>query len=110
MFFRVWPHTCIRVGRLNFTVMKKLLYLFLLIGLSSCEFYYVEPVYSERDRLVGRYDVEEYSDTYNEYTHFSIWIDKSSQYSNQFYIDNFYGADIRVWASISYDHITIPRQ
>ena len=67
--------------------MKKLLYLFLLIGLSSCEFYYLEPVYSERDRLVGRYDVEEYSETYNDYTHYSIWIDKSSQYSNQFYID-----------------------
>jgi hypothetical protein len=90
--------------------MKKLLYLFLLIGLSSCELYYLEPRYNERDRLVGRYDVEEYSETYNDYTNYSIWIDRSSQYADQFYIDNFYGVDIRVCASISYDRITIHRQ
>lgn len=90
--------------------MKKLLYLFLLIGLSSCEFYYLEPGYNVRDRIVGQYEVEEYSETYNDYTRYSIWIDKSSVYSNQFYIDNFYGADIRVCASISYDKITIHRQ
>jgi hypothetical protein len=90
--------------------MKKLLYLFLLIGLSSCELYYIDPAYTGRDRIVGQYDVKEYSETYNDYTHYSIWIDKSNQYSNQFYIDNFYGSDIRVYASISYDKITINRQ
>jgi hypothetical protein len=90
--------------------MKKLLYLFLLIGLSSCELYLVEPRYSERDRLIGRYDVEEYSETYNDYTNYTIWIDRSSQYADQFYIDNFYGVDIRVCASIYYDQITIHRQ
>jgi len=93
--------------------MKKLLYLFLLIGLfglTSCEVYLLEPRYSERDRIVGRYEVEEYSETYNDYTHYSIWIEKSSQYSNEIYIDNFYGSEIRVRASISYDKITIHRQ
>ena len=93
--------------------MKKLLYLFLLIGLiglTSCEVYLLEPRYSERDRIVGRYDVEEYSETYNDYTHYTIWIEKSSQYSNEIYIDNFYGSEIRVRASISYDKITISRQ
>ena len=90
--------------------MKKLLYLFLLIGLSSCEVYFMEPRYSERDRIVGQYEVEEYSETYNDYTRYSIWIDKSNSYSNQVYIDNFYGSDIRVCASISYDKITIHRQ
>jgi hypothetical protein len=88
--------------------MKKLIYLFLLIGLSSCEFYYLEQR-NDRDRLVRSYDVEEYSETYNDYTHYTIWIDKSNRY-NEFYIDNFYAADIRVYATISYDKITIHRQ
>ncbi len=87
--------------------MKKVGYLFLLIGLSSCEFYYLEPRYSERDRLIGRHDVEEYSETFNDYTHYSIWIEESNRYSNEFYIDNFYGINIRVCASMSYDKIAI---
>jgi hypothetical protein len=82
----------------------------MLIGLSSCEFYYLEPRYNERDRLLGRYEVEEYSETYNDYTNYSIWIEGSGQNSNEFYIDNFYGVDIRVCASIAYDKITIHRQ
>ncbi|HEU5289919.1 MAG TPA: hypothetical protein VFU05_04695 [Cyclobacteriaceae bacterium] len=90
--------------------MKKLLYLLLLVGLSSCEFYYLEPRISERDRIIGQYEIEEYSETYNDYTHYTIWIDKSTTYSNQIYIDNFYGSDLRVRASISYDKITIQRQ
>lgn len=89
--------------------MKKLIYLFLLIGLSSCEFYYIEPTYYERDRLIGRHNVEEYSETFNDYTNYSIWIEESSR-SNEFYIDNFYGIDIRVCASIVNDKITIYRQ
>jgi hypothetical protein len=90
--------------------MKKLIYLFLLVGLSSCEFYYLEPRISERDRIVGQYEIEEYSETYNDYTHYTIWIDKSNTYSNQIFIDNFYGSELRVRASISYDKITIQRQ
>jgi hypothetical protein len=90
--------------------MKKLIYLFLLMGLSSCELYVLDPVYDYRDPILGRYEMEEYSETYNDYTHFTIWIEKSSRYSNEVYIDNFYGVDIRVCASIAYDKITIHRQ
>jgi hypothetical protein len=89
--------------------MKKLLYLILLIGLTSCEFYYLEPRSRERDRIVGHHDMEEYSETYNEYAHYSIWIVASGRY-NEFYIDNFYASDIRVCATIAYDKITIHRQ
>ncbi|HEY3430520.1 MAG TPA: hypothetical protein VGK39_07585 [Cyclobacteriaceae bacterium] len=89
--------------------MKKLIYLFLLIGLSSCEFYYLEPRVTERDRLLGVYDVEEYSETFSDYTHYSISIESSGGY-NSFVIDNFYGVGVRVRASISYDKITIYRQ
>lgn len=90
--------------------MKKLIYLFLLVGLSSCEFYYLEPRISERDRIIGQYEIEEYSETYNDYTHYTIWIDKSGTYSNQIFIDNFYGSELRVRATLSYDKITIQRQ
>ena len=89
--------------------MKKLIYLFLLIGLSSCEFYYVEPVYSERDRIIGNYNVEEYSETFRDYTNYSIDIIGSRGY-DEIVIDNFYGAGIRVRATIAYDKITIHRQ
>lgn len=90
--------------------MKKLIYLFLLVGLSSCDLYYLEPRYSERDRIVGYYEMDEYSETYNDHINYSIWIERSSRYSNELYIDNFYGADIRVCATISYGKITIHRQ
>lgn len=93
--------------------MKKFIYLFLIIGLfglSSCELYYLEPVYHEHDELIGRHSVEEYSETYNDYTNYSIWIERSSRYSNEFYINNFYGVDIRVCATISSNKITIHRQ
>ena len=90
--------------------MKKLIYLFLLVGLTSCEFYYLEPRYNERDRILGQYDIEEYSETYNDYTHYTIWIERSTQYSNQIFIDNFYGSDLRVRATVNYDKITIHRQ
>ncbi len=90
--------------------MKKLIYLFLLIGLSSCEFYYLEPRYPERDRLIGRHDVEEYSETYNDYIRYAIWIEESDNFTDQFYIDNFYGVDIRVCAGISGNKITIHEQ
>ena len=93
--------------------MKKFIYLFLLIGLfglSSCELYYLEPVYHEHDELIGRHSVEEYSETYNDYANYSIWIERASRYSNEFYINNFYGVDIRVCATIVNNKITIHRQ
>ncbi|MFZ2905095.1 MAG: hypothetical protein WAZ98_02720 [Cyclobacteriaceae bacterium] len=89
--------------------MKKLLYLFLLIGLSSCEFYYLEPRYDAVNRITGRYNMQEYSETYSEYTTYSIWIEKAGRY-NELTIENFYGADIRVCASLLNDKITIHRQ
>lgn len=89
--------------------MKKLFYLSLIIGLTSCEFYYLEPRYDAVNRLTGRYSVQEYSETYNEYTNYSIWIESAGRY-NELTIENFYGADIRVCASLLNDKITIQRQ
>ena len=71
-------------------------------------FYYLEQR-NDRDRLVRSYEVEEYSETFNDYTRYTIWIDKANRY-NEFYIDNFYASDLRVYATIAYDKITIHRQ
>lgn len=89
--------------------MRRLLPIFVLaIVAASCD-YYDEPRYDSRDKIVGRYDVEEYSDTYNQYTKYSIYILKSA-YRREIYIDNFYAANVRVNAYLDYDQITIPFQ
>jgi hypothetical protein len=83
--------------------MKRLVFFALLIGLSGCEFYYYEPVYDSRDRIIGRYDVEEYSETFNDYTSFTVWIERSNNYTDEVWIDNFYAVNISVRAVINYD-------
>ena len=90
--------------------MKRLVFFALLIGLSGCEFYYYEPVYDSRDRIIGRYDVEEYSETFNDYTSFTVWIERSNNYTDEVWIDNFYAVNISERAVINYDKLTIPRQ
>jgi hypothetical protein len=87
--------------------------LFLLLApivfLSSCIMEDVEPRYDDRDRIVGYYDVNEYSNTYHDMTYYSFRIGKSGYY-DEVYIDNFYAADIRIYARVSYNTITIYSQ
>jgi len=81
-----------------------------LFMLASCDVYTtVEPRYDVRDKLTGNYEMEEYSDTYNDLTYYQVYIRKSA-YAGEIYIDNFYAADILVHANVSYDRITIPYQ
>lgn len=82
----------------------------MLVSLSACEFYYFEPRVDSRDRMIGRYDVEEYSETFNDYSYYTFTIERSSRYSNEIIIRNFYGVDINVRATVTYDKITIHRQ
>lgn len=90
--------------------MKPLIALFFAaLVLTSCTIENVEPRYDARDRIVGYYDVEEYSETYNELTYYSLRISKS-RYAREVYLDNFYSADISVYATLDYDKITIPYQ
>jgi hypothetical protein len=89
--------------------MKRLLPIFFLALIAASCGYYDEPRYDSRDRIIGRYDVEEYSETYNHYTEYSIYILKSG-YRREIYIDNFYAANIRIYANLDYDRITIPYQ
>ena len=94
--------------------MKKLFTLWFLVipmgmMITSCTVDNVEPRYDERDRLVGYYEVEEYSDTYRDFTYYTMRISKSPYY-NEIYLDNFYAANIRVRAVLEYDRIRIPFQ
>ena len=92
------------------TVMKNLISFTALVVLAtSCTFYDVEPRYDSRDKFVGYYDVEEYSETFNDMTFYEMRISKSA-YDREIYLHNFYGADIRVYATVNFDEIRIPYQ
>jgi len=81
----------------------------LILLVSSCTFYDVEPRYDSRDKFLGYYDVEEFSETFGDYTYYEMHISKSG-YDREVYLDNFYAADIRVYATVSHDNIRIPFQ
>jgi hypothetical protein len=93
-----------------FTAMKKVIIAaLLLISLASCEFNIIEPRYDYRDRVTGYYDVEEYSETYNDYHYYSIDVTKYSS-GHTVYLNNFYDADLSVYAYLDGDKLTIPLQ
>lgn len=81
----------------------------LILFASACTFYDVEPRYDNRDKFVGHYDVEEFSETYNDITYYTLRISKSG-YDREIYLHNFYAAGIRVYATVSFDEIRIPFQ
>lgn len=90
--------------------MRKLIpFAFLIAFVNACTFYDVEPRYDHRDKFVGYYDVEEYSDTYHETTLYEMRITRAP-HDSEIYLDNFYAADIRVYARVAYDDIRIPFQ
>ena len=90
--------------------MKNLiLFSVLFVFATSCTFYDVEPRYDHRDKFVGYYDVEEYSETYGEYTFYEMRISRS-RHDREIYLDNFYASDLRVYATVSFDDIRIPFQ
>jgi hypothetical protein len=78
--------------------------------LTSC--FYDESIdrdYDYRDNVVGYYEVQEYSQTYNDRTYYDIDITRSS-YRNEVFIHNFYAADISVRATVTDNRIRIPYQ
>ena len=87
----------------------KMVLLTVTVLLSSCNLMIIEPVYDDRDRLTGSYRIEEHSQTYNDYTRFSIAIRKSGIY-DEVVIENFYNSGIAVRATVAYDKIYISRQ
>jgi hypothetical protein len=69
----------------------------------------IETRYDYRDKVVGYYEVEEYSQTFDDMTYYDIDISRSS-HRDEVWIDNFYAADISVYAIVTYDRIRIPFQ
>lgn len=79
--------------------------------LLSCDILVIEPQYDERDRIAGSYLMKEYSQTYNEYARFNVYVRKTgSAYSNNVIIENFYNTNADVWAEMVGDKIYISRQ
>lgn len=90
--------------------MKKLIgFIALVLIATSCNYYDVEPRYDARDKFVGNYDVEEFSETYGDITYYEMRISRS-RYDREIYLDNFYAADLRVYAIVTFDDIRIPFQ
>jgi hypothetical protein len=90
--------------------MKRLVPFFaLLLVASACEVYVVEPRFDIRDGIIGEYSVREYSETYREVLYYSFTIRKSAVV-DKIFIDNFYGANVRVEAYIDHNQIIIPYQ
>src|SRR6187431_1342285 len=92
--------------------MKTILSLvFVSFALVSCTDYYIDETrYDYRERLTGYYDVEEYSDTYNEEVHYSMHVFKNYDTRDGIYFEDFYAAGLTIRAYISNDHIDIPFQ
>lgn len=90
---------------------RSLLFLLVLISLASCDFYYLdtERPYRSRDRIIGSHYAEEYSETYHDYYEYNVWIDAGAR-SNEIYIENLYIEGLSIYATVSYDAITIPFQ
>jgi hypothetical protein len=84
---------------------------FAAVMFTACDVYYIdtEQPYRSRDRIIGSHFTEEYSETYQEYYEYSVWIAPGSR-ANEIYIDNLYIDGLSVYATVSYDAITIPFQ
>lgn len=81
----------------------------LMLLVASCYDHDVEPRYDSRDKFVGYYEVEEFSEVYGDITYYEMRITRS-RYEREIYLDNFYDAGIRVYAIVRFNDITIPLQ
>jgi CRISPR/Cas system-associated protein Cas7 (RAMP superfamily) len=63
-------------------------FLMILLVATSCDIMVVEPGYDNRNQITGSYHIEEYSQTYNDYTSFFIYVRKSG-FGQEVVIENF---------------------
>jgi len=78
---------------------------------SSCELSFETVViYDERDEFIGTYEVEEYSESTTSTFVYNITIRKSRHSDGVIWIDNFYDANMRVFAEVHGNRIHIPIQ
>ncbi len=94
--------------------MKKLSYLFLLLALSGCEIYIFDDpgyeTYDQREFFTGRYEVQEYSFTYENHYTYQMSISVVWNSPNEVALDGLYGLYQPVYAVVDYDKLTIPLQ
>jgi len=114
MLFHFW-HTfgnrIVNNNQKEVKMKKGLLILSVLALLSSCDITYIEVPFDERENYLGRFESEEYSETYDQLTYYNMRIVRDSDdFSNVIYIRNFYAVDIEVFAEVRGDRVTIPRQ
>lgn len=91
---------------------KYLLGIIALVFISSCEVLIVEEYpYDVRDNFIGRFEAEEYSETFDQFTFYDVRILRDSDRNSPvIYLRNFYGLDIEVFAEVYGDKLTIPTQ
>jgi hypothetical protein len=100
----------------NTDVMKKTYRSFLLFGLipiilSSCELSFeTVVVYDDRNDFIGSYEVEEYSESMTSTFIYDITIRKSRYSDGVIWINNFYDANIQVFAEVKGNKFYIPLQ
>lgn len=87
----------------------KISLLALVVVFTSCDLILVEPAFNDRDRIIGLYQVDEQSQTYNDYTRFQVQIRRGG-YDDGIIIENFYDAGLRVRTTVIYDKIYMDRQ
>lgn len=90
----------------------KNLYFLLFIVLGSCQLIVYDDVsyYDNRDDIVGRYEIDEFSETTEHYYSYNIRIVKSCCDEDEVYIQNFYDVGLEVMAEYNGYKLDIPRQ
>ena len=91
---------------------KGLLLLPVLILLSSCNITLIEEApYDPRNNFLGRFEAEEYSETYDLLSFYNMRVVKDGDpFNNVIYLRNFYAVDIEVFAEVIGNRVNIPRQ
>lgn len=88
-----------------------LLFGLIVLIFSSCELSFeTVVVYDERDEFIGTYEVEEYSEGTTSTFVYNITIRKSRYSDGVIWIDNFYDANMRVFAEVNGNRMHIPIQ
>ena len=91
---------------------KYLLGLLALLLISSCEVLVIEEYpYDVRENFTGRFEAEEYSETFDEFTYYDVRVLREADIGSPIvYLRNFYGFGIEVYAEVYGDKLTIPTQ
>jgi hypothetical protein len=91
---------------------KYLLGVFVISLISSCEVLVIEEyLYDVRENFLGRFEAEEYSETFDELTYYDVRVLRDSEIGSPvIYLRNFYGFGLEVYAEVFGDKLTIPTQ